>query len=919
MSQRMFGEWNFISRAIESYCVDVVLPKMGKLTKKKTDVEREGYIDAKYFSLAELQRVMKHFAGKEKWDGEKANNLSCVNIFADYFLAYFFKYDEKTHTYSDLALDDAVSIMWEEMQKTVDTGEKKIRQVDSVVANIKRYLDAVMELLHFIKPLNVDSKDNVERDTAFYDDFDQIYEQLESIVPLYNKTRNYLTQKLNNPKDKVKLNFGYSGLLNGWMDPRTGKGLLFRRPGKDEYYFAVIDDVKAFKYKLRNLGLPEPENEADRIDYLAVTQGGKIDQAIQNLMPIDGKVVQRKPPKESSGEHAGENLEMERLKNTYLPDEINRIRLTGTYKTTSGNFSREDLGKYIEFYMSMLREYYAGKYNFSFRDPKDYAGWNEWTADIIRQSYIYDMIPVSLAGVLKLAEEGKIFLFKIWHGEFSEHAKGKPSQSTQLFRALFSNENITNPEIRLLGGGEVFFREAALERKITHPANVPIANKKVGGERTLPYDLIKDKRYTEDKYFLHIVLKCNGGLNDNASGLNRMANATLRNNQDVNIIGIDRGERNLISIVVMNRNGTVLERKNINSFDGQDYRVLLSRRAEERQDARKAWMAIDNIKEIKQGFLNKVLGEIANLVAKYNAIVVVEDLDSAFKNSRKCFERGVYERFESQIVNKLAYLITDRTIDDKICEPGHCLNGLQLTWGAAPTNLRMMQNGWVFFIPPAFTGNIDPSTGFAPLWRPIYKNLSSCREMWGKIPARYNCDKNWFEFDVDFGVLYDNKEKEFISQKQWTVCTGGGQRSLYDAESKKYITVDVTARMKELFMEFGIDFGSGADFSGMLVANESKAFHEKLCGLFNSVMSLRHILGTQNNEYDALISPVLNKKGEFYNDDDAGTNGAYHIALKGLMYLRVIDATAEGENPVWTRTTDSWLAFAQDFAKTAAV
>ena len=60
-----------------------------------------------------------------------------------------------------------------------------------------------------------------------------------------------------------------------------------------------------------------------------------------------------------------------------------------------------------------------------------------------------------------------------------------------------------------------------------------------------------------------------------------------------------------------------------------------------RNEARKSWKEIGKIKEIKEGYLSQVIHEISKLVLKYNAIIVMEDLNYGFKRGRFKVERQV--------------------------------------------------------------------------------------------------------------------------------------------------------------------------------------------------------------------------------------------------------------------------------------
>lgn len=101
--------------------------------------------------------------------------------------------------------------------------------------------------------------------------------------------------------------------------------------------------------------------------------------------------------------------------------------------------------------------------------------------------------------------------------------------------------------------------------------------------------------------------------------------------KDLHVIGIDRGERNLIYVSVIDTCGNIVEQKSFNIVNGYDYQIKLKQQEGARQIARKEWKEIGKIKEIKEGYLSLVIHEISKMVIKYNAIIAMEDLSYGFK------------------------------------------------------------------------------------------------------------------------------------------------------------------------------------------------------------------------------------------------------------------------------------------------
>ena len=166
----------------------------------------------------------------------------------------------------------------------------------------------------------------------------------------------------------------------------------------------------------------------------------------------------------------------------------------------------------------------------------------------------------------------------------------------------------------------------------------------------------------------------------------------------MHVIGIDRGERNLIYVSVIDTCGNIVEQKSFNIVNGYDYQIKLKQQEGARQIARKEWKEIGKIKEIKEGYLSLVIHEISKMVIKYNAIIAMEDLSYGFKKGRFKVERQVYQIVEFVDKHCLKLLVFK---DKSITENGGLLKGYQLTY--IPEKLKNVghQCGCIFYVPAA--------------------------------------------------------------------------------------------------------------------------------------------------------------------------------------------------------------------------
>ena len=349
--------------------------------------------------------------------------------------------------------------------------------------------------------------------------------------------------------------------------------------------------------------------------------------------------------------------------------------------------------------------------------------------------------PVSSLYINQLVDEGKLYLFRIWNKDFSEFSKGTPNLHTLYWKMLFDERNLVDVVYKLNGQAEVFYRKASIkpENRIIHKANQPIANKnELNTKRasTFEYDIIKDKRYTVDKFQFHVPIT----INFKAAGqtnINPIIQDAIRQGEFSHIIGIDRGERHLLYLSLIDLKGNIVKQMTlneiINEYKGQTYKTnyhdLLAKREGDRTDARRSWETIETIKELKEGYLSQVVHIISKMMVEYNAIVVLEDLNTGFMRGRQKIERQVYEKFEKMLIDKLNCYIDKQVSPTDV---GGLLHPLQLTCDAQKWK-RAHQCGCLFYIPAWNTSKIDPVTGFVNLLDTHYDTREKARVFFSKF------------------------------------------------------------------------------------------------------------------------------------------------------------------------------------------
>ncbi len=379
----------------------------------------------------------------------------------------------------------------------------------------------------------------------------------------------------------------------------------------------------------------------------------------------------------------------------------------------------------------------------------------------------------------------------------------------------------------------------------------------------------------------------------------------------------------MLYLVLIDSKGNIKEQYTlneiVNEYNGKkystNYHSLLNERGKKRQDERQNWQTIESIKELKEGYLSQVIHKIAQLMVKYNAIVVLEDLNMGFKRSRQCVESSVYQQFEKKLIDKLNFLVDKNLPADA---NGGLLHAYQLTNKFVSFQKMGKQNGFLFYIPAWNTSKIDPVTGFVNLFDTHYRNEKTTREFFGKFKdIRFNKEKDWFEFEFDYA---DFTSKAEGTRRDWTICTWGKRIKTFRNKEKNSEwdneEIELTKAFKDLFANNSINIFK--DLKKQICDYESKKILEPLLGLFKLTVQMRN--SKTGTEEDYLLSPVADENGIFYCSENCGenlpknadANGAYNIARKGLWAAMQIRNSNNDKNINLAISNREWLSFVQD-------
>ena len=964
-SLSVFGNWSIISEGL--FLLEKDKSKKALTEKQEEQIRKD--IAKKDCSLGEIQTAYERYCQENGIEDQIAT----------------IKYFDLTEMSSDSSEKVEVSIL-DQISKSFNRidfeNTKDLQQEKDSAIPIKAYLDEVQNLYHHLKL--VDYRGEEQKDSNFYSKFDEIVESLSEIVPLYNKVRNFVTKKPGEVK-KVKLNFDNVSLVKGWDVNKESDYtcIMLRKSGL--YYLGILNPKNKPKFEAENEGkiLVDKNNSYEKLIY-------KYFKDVTTMIPKCSTQLNevKKHFKESDEDYilANDNFikplviskRIFDLNNQTFDEkkmfQIDYLRNTGDTKGYS-----EAVKDWIAFCMTFVKSYKSTSiYDFSsLGDCSQFRQVDCFYKEINLLLYKIWFVSVSCDKINSLIEQGKLFLFQIYNKDFAENATGKKNLHTLYWENLFSEENLKDFCFKLNGEAELFWRKASLDKnKVTiHKKESILVNRTMSDGSTIPenvyqeiyqyknninssmskeakelldsgrvvckkatHDIIKDRHFTDDTYLFHCPITMNFKAPEiTGKKFNNKVLEVLKDNPETKIIGLDRGERHLIYLSLINQKGEIELQKTLNLVEqvrndttGKiNYQEKLVQKEGDRDKARKNWQTIGNIKELKEGYLSAVIHEITKLMIENNAIVVMEDLNFGFKRGRFAVERQIYQKFENMLIEKLNYLVFK---DRPVTEPGGVLNAYQLTDKAANVSDVYKQCGWLFYIPAGYTSKIDPKTGFANLF--VTKGLTNVekkKDFFLKFDSiHYDSKEDCFVLAFDYSKIGDNAD----FKKKWQIFTKG-ERLIYSKQERKTIAVSPTEELKKVFTGFGINWENGGDILESIktvpAEKQNAKFFDILLRSLNATLQMRNSKpNSSNQEDDYLISPVKADDGTFYDSRveaekgednegnwisklpvDADANGAYHIALKGL-YLLQNDFNRNDKGTIQNISNADWFKFVQN-------
>ncbi|QQS59074.1 type V CRISPR-associated protein Cas12a/Cpf1 [Candidatus Peregrinibacteria bacterium] len=880
----IFHKWTNETETVEEALYEVL--RSAKIISTSAKKKDGGYSFSDFIALSHIKESLEKIPSKKFWKERyyEIQNFEEKQIWEQFLAIFEFEFlslfrSEKTNSETGEKVESGYEIFEKDFSNLLshfvfDQNAKII---------IKNFSDSILTIYQMAKYFALEKKRAWQTDyelDAFYTNpengYLQFYENAyEEIVQVYNKLRNYLTKKPYS-EEKWKLNFDNPTLADGWDKNKESdnSAVILRKNG--EYYLGLMSKGNNKIFDDRNI-----QNFSKNIEQ------GKYEKVVYKFFPDQAKMF----PKVC---FSAKGLEF------FQPsEEIWNIYKNAEFKKGE-TFSINSMQKLIDFYKDCLKKYDGWKgYDFEHLKTTELYQENigEFFRDVSEDGYKITFQDISESYINEKNQNGELYLFQIKNKDWNEGATGAKNLHTLYFESLFSEENRKqNFPMKLNGQAEIFYRPKTKDlkkEKITTKSGKILEKEEKAFQKN---------RFTENKIFFHVPLTLNRTKSDPFQ-FNVKINNFLANNPEINIIGVDRGEKHLAYFSVITQEGKILDSGTLNEITGVNYAEKLEEKAKNREQERKDWQTVEGIKDLKKGYISQVVRKLADLAIQHNAIIVFEDLNMRFKQIRGGIEKSVYQQLEKALIEKLNFLVNKG--EKNLEKAGHLLKAYQL---AAPfTTFKDMgkQTGIIFYTQAAYTSRIDPITG----WRPhLYLKYSSAEKAKADIQNFTKIEFSNGRFEFTYDIKNFRTQKEYPQNTIWTICSSVERfrwnRHLNNNKGGYDHYASITENLLQLLKEAEIDIMTGNILGQIesLNTKEHVQFFKDLIFYINLICQIRNTDDQAKifDKQDFIFSPVEpffdSRKSEEFGKDlpkNGDDNGAYNIARKGILVLKKISDFSE--------------------------
>jgi CRISPR-associated protein Cpf1 len=720
----------------------------------------------------------------------------------------------------------------------------------------------------------------------------------------YDIVRNYFTKK---PQDdakenKLKLNFGTPSLLGGWSDGQEKNKAATILKCDNDLYLCILKTKNIF--------------DTSKDDNPIYTKQSKASRLI--LRNLAFKTLAGKGFLSENG-------------------------------VSYGEMGKDNPTKAIQCLQKIIKERYVNKYplleKFVTNTYTDKSKFDAEINESLQECYVCEFVPIDWNIVTERQNNAELFLFEIHCKDYQRGISGKKDLQTMYWEDVLSDGS----KHQLCAGAEIFMREpVANESPIKHKVGSKMVNKRYKEEdiiKTIPekiyreiymyangktkdispearkyideqkaiikdvkHEIVKDNRfYGEPKYMFHCPIKLYFESKSPKYAfpeVNAKITDSLQQSDNLQFIGIDRGEKHLVYSCTIDKNAKIIKCNHHDNINGTDYVKKLEDVADERIIAKKNWQAQNKIKDLKTGYISHVVHRLVEETIKDgekiapHAYIVLEDLNTEMKRGRQKIEKQIYQNLETALAKKLNFVVDK---DAKEGELGSVSKALQLT--PPISNYQDIEGkkqfGVMLYTRANYTSVTDPATG----WRKtIYIKNGKEEDIKNQI------FKDFSDFGFD-GKDYYFEYTEANAKHTWRLYSGKDGEPLPRFQNKKQIQQDKNIWVPEkknvvkILDELFADFDKAKSFKTQIeegvelkkAGGRTETAWQSLRYALELIQQIRNSGEKDSKDDNFLYSPVRNENGEHFdtrhpenNGDlfeikDADANGAYNIARKGLI------------------------------------
>ena len=750
-----------------------------------------------------------------------------------------------------------------------------------------------------------DSENDEKKDYAFYNVFEELFENVRLTYKAENLVRNYITKSIKETSSEKQTLFGTTARLrtqwwNGEDKFSKDNAAIILHEDK-YYYFILAGDSKPVE----------------------ITSNGKHNARLSTLKK--GQKSFMMLPKILFTGHAVPFFEGNKDADTCIINDESVVRpvavsreLYDIYK--NGLFKKEaidqglitekqykeNIQKLIEKYIEFANAYVQYK-KFNFEDITDSTEYNdigEFFSDVDTHTAAMTWVDIDFKQIESYVESENAYLFLLDNKFLSsekEHSEDRNLYTRTLF-SIFSDMNMDKTTILLNSNPVVFFRPQSIERKVTHKAGSILVNRRTKDGEHIPkrihetiykiknniesitdkdykdakeymqthdvifftskYDKSYKSQYMSDKYILQLTYTKNNDVSDRYNDLlNNRVNDDIKDG--CNIVSIARSTKDMVYVMVLDSKLQVIKEESLNVIDGIDYYKLLRDTYRDKLFDKKVWVYDTENADLKSAYVDLAITKILEISRKYNAVIVCENIADSVKNKYAYLDNQVFRRFELRLAQRLSDLSFKYITDG---EPGSVSNPLQLS----NNNANMYQDGVLYYVKGTFTRCIDPETGFINLFD--FSRLNSIgakRQFFAKMESiRYTGDSIIFKFDYnDYPVKIDTAKKD------WQIRLFGSM-PIYDTQKHavKIIKDVVNDRIMPLAGAMDVDGNIAEAITDKKVPG---VFVDELLKWFKEAIRGYHRQTGSSSEF--YRSPVSGK------DYDISSTQAYVLAQKFMF------------------------------------